>query len=204
MLEQNNLPEVRQSPPPKLDERFLISLKGKDFVTYAGLLDLAHQQGLVKLEVQPLQMPSEDNGLQAICIATAVTASGKVFSDLGDASPANTNKMISAHLIRMASTRAKARVLRDITNIGITALEELGGDVDGTPNTYPSPNGNGKAKSAPQITSAQKHAINNLGRIKGFSSQELNEISREMSGLYLDDLSAQDASRLIVKLQQFA
>lgn len=90
----------------KLDERFLINLKGKDFVTYAGLLDLAHQEGLVKLEVKLLQLPSEDNGFQAICMATAVTSNEKVFTDIGDASPSNTNKMIAAHLIRMASTRA--------------------------------------------------------------------------------------------------
>lgn len=194
MLQQNNLPELRKAHPPKLDERFMINLKGKDFVTYAGLLDLAHQQGLVKLEVQPLQMPAEDNGLQAICQATAVTSGGKVFSDLGDASPGNTNKMIAAHLIRMASTRAKARVLRDITNIGITALEELGEE------EYPSNNSNGKG--GPAITEAQKRAISNLGRVKGYSHQELDQISREVFSKAVAKLSSRDASELIVKIQQ--
>ncbi|SMP82985.1 hypothetical protein SAMN06295888_1681 [Desulfonatronum zhilinae] len=119
-----------QAIRPRLDDRFLINLKGKDFVTYAGLLDLAHQQGLARLEVELVQHPNVENGNEAICRAIAESSSGQIFSDWGDASPTNTNKMISAHLIRMASTRAKARALRDLTNIGITALEELGGEVD--------------------------------------------------------------------------
>ncbi|WP_045216951.1 hypothetical protein [Desulfonatronovibrio magnus] len=199
MLQQTNLPEIRKPQLPKLDERFMINLKGKDFVTYAGLLDLAHQQGLVKLEVQPLQMPTEDNGLQAICLATAVTTGGKVFSDLGDASPRNTNKMVAAHLIRMASTRAKARVLRDITNIGITALEELSGEE--YPNHH-SGNGNGNGNTLPAITEAQRRAISNLGRIKGYSHQELDQVSKEYFSKEVSRLSAQDASELIIKLQQ--
>lgn len=195
MLQQNTLPDIRKPQPPKLDERFMINLKGKDFVTYAGLLDLAHQQGLQKLEVQPLQMPTEDNGLQAICLATAVTTGGKVFSDLGDASPRNTNKMVAVHLIRMASTRAKARVLRDITNIGITALEELGED-------YPSSNGNGNGKGGPAITEAQKKAISNLGRIKGYDHKRLNDIATQVYGMDVPALTAKNASELIIRLQQ--
>ena len=128
--DQSALVPTPQAIRPRLDDRFLINLKGKDFVTYAGLLDLAHQQGLARLEVELIQHPNVENGNEAICRAIAESASGQIFSDWGDASPTNTNKMISAHLIRMASTRAKARALRDLTNIGITALEELGGDVD--------------------------------------------------------------------------
>jgi len=182
------------SKTKKLDERFLINLKGKDFVTYAGLLDLAHQEGLVKLEVKLLQLPSEDNGFQAICMATAVTSNEKVFTDLGDASPGNTNKMIAAHLIRMASTRAKARVLRDITNIGFTALEELGEEVEESQN-YRN-NGNGK------ITEAQKKAIKNLGKLKGYSPADLNRISLDWFGSEVPSLPAEQASQFIVQLQQ--
>ena len=47
---------------PKLDDRFIINIKGKDFVVYAGVLDLATQKGLLKLEVQLLQFPTKENG----------------------------------------------------------------------------------------------------------------------------------------------
>jgi hypothetical protein len=115
--------EYLEKRKPKLDERFITTIEGKDFVYYAGLLDLAHQKSLVKLEVETLQLPSKDNDNAAICRAIAQTG---VFSDVGDANPANCNFKVSKHLIRMGSTRSKARALRDLTNIGITCLEELG------------------------------------------------------------------------------
>jgi len=116
---------------PKLDDRFLTNIKGKDFVLYAGVLDLATQKGLLKLEVELIQFPSKDNKNEAICRAVAVGKTGEVFSDIGDANPTNCHAMIAKHLIRMASTRAKARALRDMCNVGITVLEELSdpGDV---------------------------------------------------------------------------
>ena len=111
---------------PKLEERFIITLKGKDFVVYAGLLDLAHQKGLQNMAVEAIQYPTKDNGFEAICKATVESKNGEVFEELGDANPKNVNQMIANHILRMAATRAKARALRDFTNIGITCLEELG------------------------------------------------------------------------------
>jgi hypothetical protein len=150
---------------PKLNENFIKNLQGKDFVLYSGLLDLAHQKGLNKLEIEVVQQPTQDNGYEAICKAVAQTRFGEVFTDIGDASPKNTNKVIANHILRMASTRAKARALRDLTNIGITCLEELGdiNEVLGEESQAASaqqhrpvaesknkkPNGNGKDKPAP-------------------------------------------------------
>jgi predicted nucleic acid-binding Zn finger protein len=110
---------------PKLDDRFMINIKGKDFVLYAGVLDLATQMGLLKLEVELLQFPTKENGNEAICRAVAESKTGEVFSDIGDANPKNCHELIVKHLIRMASTRAKARALRDMCNIGIACIEEL-------------------------------------------------------------------------------
>jgi hypothetical protein len=110
---------------PKLKDGFLKNIKGKDFVLYAGVLDLATQKGLLKLEVELLQYPTKENDHEAICGAIAEDKNGKVFSDIGDANPGNCTPMIAKHLIRMASTRAKGRALRDMCNIGIACLEEL-------------------------------------------------------------------------------
>lgn len=107
-----------------VNEKFIINLQGKSFVTYEGLLDLAHQSGLKSLEVEIIQMPNSENNMTAICIATATTENS-TFRDIGDASPNSVNRALVPHLIRMASTRAKARVLRDLTNVGMTAIEEL-------------------------------------------------------------------------------
>lgn len=108
----------------KINEKFLINLQGKSYVTYEGLLDLAHQKDLKSLEVEIIQFPKEENNMTAICSAKATTDQ-EVYVDIGDASPRSVNANIAPHLIRMASTRAKARVLRDLTNIGMTAIEEL-------------------------------------------------------------------------------
>lgn len=112
-----------------LDARFVVRLQGRDHVLYAGLLDLAHQRGLQSLEVTLVQQPTAENGNVAICSATATLREGDVaerlFTELGDASPANVNRMVANALIRMAATRAKARALRDAVNVGMVAVEEL-------------------------------------------------------------------------------
>ena len=108
-----------------IDKKFIVKLQGKEFVTYEGLLDLAHQLKLSSIETELIQIPSSENGNQCIVKAVVKTEDGKEFHGYGDASPNNVNKNIAPHLIRMAETRAKARALRDLTNIGMTAFEEL-------------------------------------------------------------------------------
>lgn len=110
----------------QLDEKFILKINGREFVKYEGLLTAAHEKGIERLEVTPIQYPTEENGNEAICKAVLTSKGGEVFADIGDANPKNAGKLVSAHILRMASTRAKARCLRDFTNVGLTALEELG------------------------------------------------------------------------------
>lgn len=121
----------------KIDSKFIINLKGKDFVTYEGLLDLAHQDGLISIRTELIQIPTEDNNFLAIVKAVASTDKG-VFEGIGDADNKSVGSNIAVHKIRMAETRAKARALRDLTNVGMTALEEMGGD-DETPSPQSNP-----------------------------------------------------------------
>jgi len=205
-----------KTPRPVLDKRFLVDLKGKEFVTYAGLLDLAHQHGLTRLEVELVQFPSSDNGMECIVKATAVTESGMVFCDIGDANPGNTNKSVAQHIIRMASTRAKARVLRDLSNIGITALEEMGDDVGDMPGNggngrVKPPKAAGKASAQPKggnvttpvaVTEAQKRAIWTLAKNKGYNEHSLHDLAESSFGCGVAALSSTDAASLITQLQQ--
>lgn len=104
---------------------FIVQRDGRDFVLYAGLLDMAHEKGLKLIKTELIQVPSNENGTTAIVHATVETEQG-TFTGLGDASPGNVTRMMAPHLIRMAETRAKARALRDAVNVGVTAFEELG------------------------------------------------------------------------------
>jgi len=140
---------------PKLDESFIKKIDDKDFVLYAGLLHYAHQKNLISVDVELIQFPSDENKQTAICKATVKTFDGKTFSDIGDANLANCNSKVAKHLIRMASTRAKARAFRDCDNIGLTALEELGdiNEVIGNKPHAHAPSDNVKAFVKPIIKS---------------------------------------------------
>lgn len=246
---------------PKLKDDFIKNIKGKDFVLYAGVLDLATQKGLLKLEVELLQYPTKENGNEAICRAVAEGKNGDIFSDIGDANPGNCTPMIAKHLIRMASTRAKGRALRDMCNISIACLEELESldDVIGnnTPKKTTRKKAAPKAKPAaqkksqasskkkvespapknasetkptakpekvsntaeknktdskdtgnktnePLMSEAQKRAIFNLGRRRGLSVSDMENVVMEDYGCTIETLSSSDASQFIRELQQAA
>jgi hypothetical protein len=111
------------------EKKFIVSRQGKDFVLYAGLLDMAHKSGLVSMITECKQIPDESNHKTAICTATATFQKdgvSMVFTGIGDAAPNNVAPAMQTCLIRMAETRAKSRALRDGVNIGVASIEELG------------------------------------------------------------------------------
>ena len=107
----------------------------KEVATYAGLLARAHEEGLSAIRTEVVQVPNDGNGGVAIVTAQVTTNKG-TFCGIGDASERNVNRRIAPHIIRMAETRSKARALRDAVNIGVVALDELGDEVDETPESH--------------------------------------------------------------------
>lgn len=121
----------------KFKDRFMTRSAGGPTMSVDGLVALGHVKGLWKIDVEILQYPNTDNGRECVCKAI-VGGYGwdpieeKVirveFTDIGDASPVNTNGQVAKALIRMASTRAIGRALRKYTNIDMVCTEELGED----------------------------------------------------------------------------
>jgi hypothetical protein len=116
-----DLPPIEEPAASDIDPRFLTYLHGKSFVRYAGLLALAHERGLVKLDAR---IEFHSNAL-VLASATATFQDGRMFTEWADATPENVGFQVRPHWVRMALTRAKARALRDALNIGICALEEV-------------------------------------------------------------------------------
>ena len=196
----------------------------KEVVTYAGLLNRAHQEGLKSIETTLLQAPSEDNKMTAISMAKVVTEKG-VFTEVGDANPANVNSTIVPHIIRMAFTRAKARALRDAVNVGVIALEELTDDytngsvdnlngnssqsaenassaVNGNAESNADNNGgNGRASQSPAadpMTENQRRYLFRLLAERGVNGEEAHDYLKRVFGVEsLRDASKADASTLI-------
>ena len=96
-------------------------IHGKEFITYEGLLAMAHEHGLIELSAEFI---SVDDKL-ALAASYAVFKDGRKFWEAGDATPTNVHPQVKAHFARVALTRAKARVLRDALNIGMVSVEEL-------------------------------------------------------------------------------
>lgn len=203
----------------KINEKFIVNLKGKDFVTYEGLLDLAHQEGLVSMDVELLQIPSKENGDTAIAKAIAKTKD-RTFIDIGDADPSSVNGMIRPHIIRMASTRAKARALRDLTNVGMTAVEELGDDEEDKPSNRSSNNtqSNTRQAKASNVDKDKQAIVDNslasdkqlnyiykLAKQKNYSPESMASYIKEAYGKDSSKaLTKKEASELIEMLNEMA
>jgi hypothetical protein len=107
----------RVTIPPQ----YIQLIHGRPFVRYAGLLAMAHERGLQKLEATFVSVTDA----LAVAQATATFLDGRRFVESSDATPENVHFGVRPHFARLALTRAKARALRDALNIGMCAVEEL-------------------------------------------------------------------------------
>lgn len=165
-----------------LDKRFVIERQGKPFVLYAGLLDLATERGLTRLETEVVSATADF----ALFKATATFGDGRVFVEHGDATPKNVGRTIAEHFVRMAATRAKARALRDALNIGVTALEELGPDEEAVPTPAPTVRVPSPIRPAPAppkpipATPAAPAVIPAADEVEHLSGEALGDACRRM------------------------
>ena len=188
----------------KINENFIVNLQGKDFVTYEGLLDLAHQMKLKSIKTELIQLPTKENNNQCIMKAIAETEDGKTFEGYGDADNTNVNKLIARHLIRMTETRAKARALRDLTNVGMTAIEELGGEEEDKPTNYTNKGNKPSTKQNRKPVDKDKQAIVDASLA---SDKQLNFIYKlsEQKGFvktmpgYIKQTYGKDTSKALTK-----
>jgi hypothetical protein len=148
-----------------VDPKYIKSIKGREFVVFEGLLDLAHQDGLNLIETELIQHPTEENGFTAITHARVRTDRG-TFSGIGDASPANVREHIAPHLVRMSETRAIARGLRWGTNVAQCSEVEMGEIDTGTSNGHP--------------TDHQIDRINKLAQHPGLAAEDLANLEEKL------------------------
>ena len=115
-----------------INPKYIIKIKGQDYVTYNGLLDLAHRLGLVDLRTELIHF--DENKHSCIFKAHAVLQHNEsdptdhkvlTFTGYGHTDENNLKGFTKQFYIVMAETRAKARVLRDALNIDMCSVEEL-------------------------------------------------------------------------------
>jgi len=203
MSDKKNLPKINQSK--------VLKIHGKGVATYEAALDYAHQCGMMSLAVDPIQLPDASNGNTAIFSAKLTTEDGRVFKDIGDANPNNVPRGCTESFIRVASSRAKARVmsdaynikslLGDILNSADTSKDNkvIDADFDVVGQTQQSSqkqalNGGG---SKP-LSAKQSELIYSLAERKGTDAQSL---AMQMFGKSVQELQGSEANELIQSLK---
>jgi len=101
---------------------------GKDLIVYRyrDALNFAHGAGLIGFDTALVPELCDVPGNHYVARAIAHFADGSSWSGIGDANPANVNRMVAAHAPRMAETRAKARALGDALNLDANFADEFG------------------------------------------------------------------------------
>lgn len=177
MNQQHTVAEIKKLKP-EFAQKYIVSLQGKEFVLYNGLILLAKEKGLKTFQTRIIDFPRPENDHTAICETTVVgyevIDGEKVevqYSELGDANAGNCNKMVGKHFIRMAATRSKGRALRDFLGIDAVMFEELGDGVFET-----------NDPSKKQINKGQVNQIVNIKTELGWSAEETKTFSVATTG----------------------
>ena len=122
----------------------VVRINGRQFVKLSGLLKLVHAKGVKSIKTSILKYPSKDDPM-AITTTEIITEDGKVFAEIGDATPQNVTRNIAPHYLRMCASRSLARACRACVGSPLTCLEELG-DLEEVSNT----NGNNGRRALPK------------------------------------------------------
>lgn len=170
----------------------------REYITYNGLLAVAHEIGLDAIETNAQQMPSDANGQTAV-VRAVVKGKAGTFTGLGDASPANVNRKVARHLLRVAETRAKARALRDLCNISMLALEELGAEDEFELAPEPSARHAG-ARTAGLLSDNQKRALWRKAKALGHNGDAAHRFLADRLGCDPGSATREQASRLLDSL----
>lgn len=111
-------------------------IRSKPYAPFELLLDNLHRRGVVSVETEDLgpvkcsergcyNAKDGDGDMQHRFKATVTLTNGQRFTGHGEACRHNTTKVTRSSLPRMAETRAKARAMRDATNIGLACVVEI-------------------------------------------------------------------------------
>lgn len=115
-------PDTPPSAPHGIRAEHIATIQGKRYVKFAGLLERAHEEGLMELTAT---WTYNDENL-SLATATATFNDGRRFTDGGDSTKENVSRQVAPHWRRMSLARAKARALRTALGVDLCALEELG------------------------------------------------------------------------------
>lgn len=112
------------------------TISGKQYINAVGLNYIAAAYRInVTVEIDHAMSNPDKN--RYVVVASARDPDGNISVDVGDASPDNVGKQIRGHELRMASTRARNRVIRNMiadklpfvpNGIQWTSYEEINSD----------------------------------------------------------------------------
>lgn len=121
-------PQVEQDPVDWLPDHFTDKIQGVPTVNRKGYAVLASQYN-VSVVAKPITLASDTDFQHAEFRAVATTEDGKEYSGFGSA---RVERDDDPNLLNeLAETRALKRATAWATGIGITAIEELQGGMDG-------------------------------------------------------------------------
>ena len=221
-----SLPELKRlscDPGLSIASGELLLLKGKWYVTHAGLLQVALRRHCLGIRTVLQERLCDPIACRWVFKATVYKSSrSHGFVGYGDADPSNVSSLVHGAEMRIAETRAVNRALRKAYGIGLCSVEELGA-IPRRSELAPerrdrscSQQGNGSSNGHPRLRDQlclliRKHQLD-AALVKLYAAEfcgtpALREASREKVESFithLADWAARDRDALLCKLNSYS